>query len=115
MIELNYHQTHKSSDEKDKIEQIKLGQVLSHPKTLNLLMQHLGREFSMECLLSLIGMYIIHAQYLIKFLFEFLLNKFLANISEKTKSKSKIVVKEFDILCDFGQEFVWISETLVVN
>ena len=36
------------------IKSITLGNVLSHSKSLDLLMQQLGREFSMECLLSLI-------------------------------------------------------------
>ena len=37
-----------------KLKKITLGQVLSNNTSLNILMQHLAREFSMECLLSLI-------------------------------------------------------------
>ena len=36
------------------VSKINLGQILSDPRAINLLMRHLGREFSMECLLSLI-------------------------------------------------------------
>ena len=43
-----------SKIEIESINNIKLNQVLSQEKSLNLLMQHLAKEFSMECLLSLI-------------------------------------------------------------
>ena len=40
--------------EDSRVSRTKLGHVLSNARSLDLLMAHLGREFSMECLLSLI-------------------------------------------------------------
>ena len=83
MIELqNVKHTSKKSDDAF-VSEIKLGQVLSHPKALNLLMQHLAREFSMECLLSLIEF--IQFQ---DYVFDYIVNNNIPINLENTKKRS---------------------------